>query len=119
MEKLGTPLRVTAIVSLLYGLSALSPSLVSTIYGYQAKDNGLLFLLAASIFAVAVLVWGIGSNPAQYGGLATHVVVALAIFVAFFLIGWVRGLFTFRTAVIPIIIDVALGAWIWSARPKS
>jgi hypothetical protein len=119
MERLGTPLRVTAIVTVLYGLSSLSPSLVSSIYGYQVKDNGLLWVLAASIFALAVLVWGIGSNPAQYGSLATHVVVALAIFVVFFLIGWVRHLFTFRTVVIPVIIDVALGAWIWSARPKS
>ncbi|HEV8340393.1 MAG TPA: hypothetical protein VGR25_12180 [bacterium] len=118
MERLGTPLRVTAIATLLYGLSSLSPALVSSIYGYQVKDNGLLFVLAASIFAIAVLVWGIGSSPGQYGGLATHVVVALAIFVAFFLIGWVRHLFTFRTVVIPIIIDVVLGVWIWSARPK-
>lgn len=118
MEKLGTPLRVTAIVTLLYGLSTLSPSLVSSIYGYQVNDNGLLFVLAASIFALAVVVWGVGSNPAQYGSLATHIVVALAIFVAFFLIGWVRNLFTFRTVVIPVIVDAVLGVWIWSARPK-
>lgn len=119
MQKLRTPLLVTAIVTFLYGISALSPSLVSSLYGYEVKDQGLLFILAASIFAFFVFVWGVASNPDKYGNLATHVVVGLAIFVVFFLLGWARNLFTFRNAVIPVVIDIILGVWIWTAKPKS
>ncbi len=119
MEKLRTPLRVTAVVVLLYALSTLSSSLVKSIYGYQVKDEGLLFIFAGAIFALFIFWWAIASNVGKYGGLATPGVLVLAIFVVFFLIGWARQFFTLRTVAIPVVIDVVLGAWIWSARPKS
>ncbi len=118
MERLRVPLWVTTIVWFLFGISALSPSLVSSVYGYEVKDPGVLLVLAAALLGTGVILWGVASNPAQHGSLATVVIIALVIFVVGFLWGWVTNLYTLRNVVIPIIIDVVLIVWIWSARPK-
>jgi hypothetical protein len=89
------------------------------VYGYEVKDPGVLLVLAAALLGTGVILWGIASNPAQHGSLATVVIVALVIFIVFFLWGLVTSLYTVRNVAIPIIIDVVLIAWIWSARPKS
>ena len=39
---------------------------------------------------------------------------------ALFLIwGWAKGYYTPRNALVPLIINIVLAGWIWSARPKS
>lgn len=119
MEKLRVPLWVTAIYILLVGLSALSPSVVSRVYGYAVKDTGVLLILAAALLGFGVVLWGIASNPDRYSGLASLVVISLVIFIVALLWGLVRNVYTARNVAIPLIIDIVLGAWIWSARPKS
>jgi len=44
--------------------------------------------------------------------------VGIVIGLLFLLYGWMRGLFTPRNVVLPIIIDVVLAGWLWSAKPK-
>lgn len=118
MEKLRTPLLVTAVVTLLYGISAFFPSLASVIFGYDIKDPGLAIFLAATLLGFGVVLWAIGQDAAKYGGLATSIVVSLAIGVLLTLWGWYRGDFGVRTAAIPIVVGVVLIGWIWSAKPK-
>ncbi len=119
MEKLRVPLWVNTIYFLLLGISAFSPSVVSSVYGYEVKDPGVLLILSASLLGTGIILWGIASNPEKHGSLASVVVISLVIFIVFFLWAWTRNFFTLRNVAIPLIIDIVLAAWIWSARPRS
>ena len=118
MEKLRTPLQITAVYVLLIGLSTLAPGLVRTIFGYEVKDPGVLLVLSAAYLGLGVVLWGIASDPAKNAGLATSVVIALVISAVFLVWGWLAGMFTPRNILVPLIIDVVLAVWIWSAKPK-
>ena len=119
MEKLRTPLMVNAIYLFLLGLSTITPSLTSTVFGYEVKDPGVLLVLSGLFFGFGVLVWTIASNVDRYGGLASAQVIALIIGILFLLWGWIGKYYTTRNALLPIIINIVLAGWIWSARPKS
>ncbi len=116
MEKLRTPLQINAIYVLLIGLSTLAPGLVRAIFGYDVKDAGVLLVLSASFLGFGIVLWSIAGNPEKYAGLATPIVIALVLFIVFLLWGWIGGTFTVRNVFIPVIINVILVAWIWSAR---
>lgn len=118
MEKLRTPLVVQAVYLLLLCISTLFPSLAASVYGVEAKDVGLLVELSGLFLAFAVVVWVVAGNTEKYGGLAFAFVVALLISAVFSVYTLVSGLFTARTILAPIIINVVLAVWIWSARPK-
>lgn len=119
MERLRVPLWASTIYLLLVGISAFSPSLVSSVFGYEAKDLGVLLVLSGSLLGTGVILWGIASNPQKHGSLASVVVLSLVISIVFLLWGWARDLFTLRNVAIPLIIDTVLASWIWSARPRS
>lgn len=119
MEKLRTPLQINAIYILLIGLSTLAPGLVRAIFGYEVKDPGVLLVLSATFLGFGIVLWSIASDPGKYGGLATSIVIALLLFIVFLVWGWLAGLFTPRNVLIPLIIDIILAIWIWSAKQKS
>ena len=119
MEKLRMPLLLAAIYILLIGLSTLSPALVRGIFGYEVKDAGVLLVLSAAFLGSGVMLWSIASDPVKYGTLAVPVFIYLVIFIVFLLWGWASHLYTFRNVVIPLIINVVLAVWIWSARTRS
>ena len=119
MEKLRTPLMINAVYLILLGLSTLSPSLTQSVFGYEVKDPGVLLVLSGLFFGFGVVVWSMASNTEKYGGLATAQFVSLVIGIVFLLWGWLRQFYTARNALVPIIINIVLAAWIWSARPKS
>lgn len=118
MERVGTPLKATAIYNILIALIVLSPALVRSVFGYEVKDAGAMLIIASYGLGFGFLVWTAAANPAKFGGLARAVVVALAISLVSLLWGWLRGTFTLRNVGLPIVIEVALAAWIWSTRPR-
>ncbi len=119
MEKLRTPLMVNAVYLILLGLATLTPGLTNALFGYEARDPGVLLVLSGIFFGYGVVVWSIASDAKKYGGLASAQVVALAIGIVFLIWGWVRGDFTPRNALVPLIINIILAGWMWSARPKA
>ncbi len=119
MEKLRTPLMLTAAYVLLLGLATLSSSVVRPVFGYDVKDPGVLLVLSAAFLGFGVVLWAAAGNVAQYGGLATPIVIALVIAIIWLLWGWVRGIYTPRNVLLPIIIDIVLAIWIWSVKPKA
>ncbi len=119
VEKLRTPLQVNAVYLILLGLATLSPSIAGSVFGYEVKDPGVLLVLSGIFLGFGVVVWGIAGNTEKFGGLATSLVVSLIIATVFNIWGWTSGLFTVRNVLVPIIINIVLIGWIWSARPKS
>lgn len=119
MEKLRTPLMIGAVYLILLGLASISPSLFASVFGYDVKDPGVLRVLSSIFLGFGVVAWGIASNVEKHGDLATAIVVAYAIGILFLLWGFAGGLYTARNALVPLIINIVVGAWVWSARPKS
>ena len=119
MERVRTPLLAPAVITLLYGVSALFPSLARAIFGYEIKDPGLALFLAAALLGFGVVLWAIAQDATKYGGLANSIVVSLVIALLITLYGWYRGDFGTRTAAIPVVLSIVLGGWIWSAKPKT
>ena len=119
MEKLRTPMMVNAVYLILLGLATLTPSLTKSVFGYEAKDPGVLLVLSGIFFGYGVVVWSIASDAAKHGGLASAQVVALGIGIVFLIWGWARGDYTPRNVLVPLIINIILAGWIWSARPKA
>lgn len=119
MRNIRSALLVNAIYIILLGISTLSPSLASSVFGYEVKDAGILLVLSSVFLGFGVVLWAIAGNSEKYGGLASAVVVALAIGIVFLIWGWMRGLYTARNALVPLVINVVLAGWIWSARPRS
>jgi hypothetical protein len=118
VQKLKTPFMVNAVYLIVLGLVTLSPGLVSSIFGYAVRDTGVLLVLSGTLLGFGVVVWAASADPGKYGGLAMSLVVAIAISTLFLLWGWMQGLFTVRNVALPVIINVVIGGWIWSAKPK-
>jgi hypothetical protein len=119
VEKLRTPLMFTAIYILLVGLSTLSPALVRAVFGYQVMDAGVLLVLSAAFLGSGIILWSIAGDVEAHGTLAVPVFTYLVIFIVFLLWGWARHLYTLRNTAIPLVINIVLAAWIWSARTKT
>ncbi len=119
MQNLRTPLVINAVYLILLGLSTLTPSLTSSVFGYDVKDPGVLLVLSGLFFGFGVVVWTMASNVEKFGGLATAQMVALVIGAVFLIWGWAANLYTVRNALVPLIVNIVLAGWIWSARPKS
>jgi hypothetical protein len=116
VEKLRTPLQITAIYILLVGLSSLTPGIVRAVFGYDVKDTGVLLVLAGTFLGFGVVLWTIAGDVGKHGGLATSVVIALVLEILFLLWGWIGGMFTVRNVGIPVVINIILVGWIWSAK---
>ena len=119
MERLGAPLRTTALYILLVGLSTLAPGLVRAVWGYTVTDNGVLLVLSATFLGFGVVLWGIAGNPQKHADLAIFVVASLVISIVFLLWGLGAHLFTARNVVVALIVDIALILWIWSAKSRT
>lgn len=119
VEKLRLPVKLDAIYCFLLGLAMLSPSLAASVFGHEAKDPGLLLTLSGLLIGLGVLVWVIAGDIEKYGGLASALVFVLLISAVFLVWAWTTNLYTARTALVPLIINIVLAIWIWSAKPKS
>lgn len=116
MERLRVPLLVNALYYLILGASALSASVVLTVFDYAVRDVGELLVLSAAFLGFGVVLWGIANDPAKHEKLITPIIAALVIFIVFLLWGWARHLYTERNVLPPIAIDVMLVVWIWASR---
>lgn len=111
---------LNGIYLILLGLATLSPGIAGGVFGYEVKDPGVLLVLSGVFLGFGVVVWVMSTNTEKYGGLATALFVSLIISIVFLLWGWfVSKNFTARNAAVPLIINVILAVWIWTARPKS
>ncbi len=119
MSKVRTPLLINAIYLLLLGIATLSPSIAKSVFGYEVKDPGVLLVLSGIFLGYGIVLWVVAGNVEKFGGLATAQAVALAIGAVFLIWGWLRGDFNARNALVPLIINVVLLVWLWTARPRA
>lgn len=118
MNRLSLPLRISGILSLLYGIVTLSPSLASSIFAYEVKDLGLLSVITALFLSLGVITLAAAANIEKYGGLAPAFALAQAITALIAAWKWWAGVFTARNVLVSLVLAVVLAVWIWSARPR-
>jgi hypothetical protein len=128
MDWMSVLLLLSAIYSILVGLIALSPSVVSSIFAYHVSDLGVLRVFAGSSLSFGVVLLGLYMLVAKeqaltasvrlekYRGIAPYLAIAFAIHVVVLAWGWASGLYTARTVVVPLIIAIIFTVWAWRNR---
>lgn len=128
MDRFPKLLELSAIVAILVGLISLSPSRFAAVFGYQVRDIGLLLAFAATSLSLGVVLLGLyflvarevrrtGSTELkEYRGIVPSLVIAFGIGFVYWAWGWARGLYTARTALVPLIIYAIFVWWAWNNR---
>lgn len=117
-SKLRTPLMVEAIYGIIVGVLLLFPSLAASVFAYTTKDTAVTSGWGTGLIAIGLLAWVAASDVGKYGGMAWVFVVGLLLAAVDLVYFWATGAYTARNVVVPVILNVALAVWIWSARPK-
>lgn len=118
MTRVQLPLRVTGYYLLLVGLVSLFPGLANTVFRVTVGDPALALIYGGILIGVGYLVWKIGSEPG-FAPLAPVVVLLQALHVLTFVVVYARGQWGLQTVAVPIVINVVLGFWIWSASRRA
>jgi uncharacterized membrane protein len=117
-SRLHTALLVNGIYAVVVGILLLFPAWAAAVFAYPTKDPAADSGWGASIIGIGLVVLGAASDTAKYGGLAWAFVVGLLLIALDLVYFWATGIYTARNVLLPILINIALAAWIWSARPK-
>lgn len=115
---LRTPLLVNGIYSIVAGLLLFFPSLAVAVFAYQVKDAAAVSGWGVDVITIGLLAMVASSDVKKYGGLAWVFVFGLLLGAADLIFYWVGGSYTARNVLIPIVINVVLAAWIWSAQSR-
>ena len=71
-----------------------------------------------SLIGVGIIALAAASDVAKYGGLAWAFALGLLLSAINLVYFWATGAYTLRTVLAPIVINIVLAVWIWTARPK-
>ncbi len=111
-------LLVNGVYAIVVGILLLFPSLGASVFARPLQDAPVVSGWGTSLIGVGIIALAAASNVSKYGGLAWAFAVGLALSAINLIYFWATGSYTLRTALVPIVINVALAVWIWTARPK-
>jgi hypothetical protein len=111
-------LLVAAIYAIVVGFLLIFPSLGSEVLDRRVTDAAVWSAWGASLIVIGLLAVAVASNVEKYGGLAWAFAMGLLIATFDLLYFFLRGDYTARNVIVPIIINTLLIAWIWSVKPK-
>ncbi len=111
-------LQVNGVYTLIVGLLLFFPSLASSVFAYPVKDAAVTSGWGVGLITLGIVILSAAADVERYGGLAWAFTVGLLLSAIDLVLFWTTGAYSARNVLIPIIINVALAAWIWSARSK-
>lgn len=117
-SRLRTPLLVDGVYVLVVGVLLLFPSLASSVFAYPLKDAAITSGWGTALIALGLLAIVAASDVAKYGGLAWVIAAGLVLSALDLAYYWYTGAYAARQALAPVVINLALAVWIWTARPK-
>ncbi len=112
------PLLVNGIYGIIVGLLLFFPSLGAAVFARQVKDAAVVSGWGVDIITIGLLAVVAASDVEKYGGLAWVFVFGLLLSAVDLIYFWVGGSYTAQNVLIPIVINVALAAWIWFAQSR-
>ncbi len=116
--RLRTPLLVSGVYAIVVGILLLIPPWAAAVFEYPTKDPAADSGWGASVIGIGLILIAAAGDAAKYGGLVWAFAVGLLLTVLDLVYFWITGVYTARNVLAPIVINIALAAWIWSARPK-
>lgn len=117
-SRLRTALLVNGVYAVVVGILLLIPKWAAAVFDYPTLDPAADSGWGATTIGTGLIVLGAASDAAKYGGLAWAFVTGLLVIALDLIYFWVTGIYSARNVLIPILINIVVAAWIWSARPK-
>lgn len=110
------PFLVNGIYGVIVGLLLFFPSLGAAVFARQVKDAAVVSGWGVDIITIGLLAVVAASDVEKYGDLAWVFVFGLLLSAVDLVYFWMGGSYTAQNVLIPIVINVALAVWIWSAQ---
>lgn len=114
---LRSALLVTGIYTVIVGVLLFFPSWASVVFARTVKDAAATSGWGTGLITIGLLALA-ATDVEKHGSLAWLFAVGLLLATVDLIYFWTAGEYTPRTVLAPIIINLVLAAWIWSARPK-
>ena len=114
---LRTALLVNGIYTIIVGILLFFPSWAASVFARPVRDAAVTSGWGTGLITIGLLALA-ATDVEKHGSLAWVFVVGLLIGTVDLIYFWTAGAYTPRTVMVPIIINVVLAAWIWTARPK-
>ena len=115
---MGTALRAGGIYVLLVGILLLFPAWGAAVFGRPVMDAATESGWGAALISIGLILIVAATDVTKYGGLAWVFVVGFLLSAVDLIYFWITGAYTARTALVPVVLNVAFAAWIWSKRSK-
>ncbi len=114
---LRTALLVTGIYTIIVGILLFFPSWAASVFARPVRDAAVTSGWGTGLITIGLLALA-ATDVEKHGSLAWAFIVGLLLAAVDLIYFWTTGAYTPRNVLAPIIINVVLAAWIWSARPK-
>ncbi len=115
---LRTALQVNGVYTVIVGLLLFFPPLAASVFAYPVKDAAVTSGWGVGLITLGIVILATASDVERYGGLAWVFIVGLLLSAIDLISFWTTGAYNARNVLLPIIINVVMAAWIWSARSK-
>ncbi len=117
-SRLRPALLADGVYTVIVGVLLLFPSWASAMFAYPIKDAAVTSGWGTSIIALGLITLVAASDAEKYSGLVWALVAGLLLTTLDLGYFWATGDYTSRNVLAPVLINIALAIWIWSARPK-
>jgi hypothetical protein len=114
---LRSALLVTGIYTIIVGVLLFFPSWASVVFARTIKDAAATSGWGTGLITIGLLALA-ATDVEKHAGLAWIFVVGLLLATVDLIYFWTAGEYTPRNVLVPIIINIVLAAWLWSARPN-
>ena len=114
---LRTALLVTGIYTIIAGILLFFPSWGAAVFARPVRDAAITSGWGTGLITIGLLALA-ATDVEKHGSLAWVFFAGLLLGAVDLIYFWTTGAYTPRNVLAPIIINVVLAAWIWSARPR-
>ena len=119
MQSLRAPLLASGVYIILTGFTLLLPSLASVVLGMPILDAAVMSGAGSAILPIGLLAIFTARKVERYGGIAWFFVLAFLFGAIDVAVYWAMGAYSARSALAPILVDLALAWWIIAARSRA
>lgn len=115
---MATALRVGGIYGFLAGIVLLIPSWAAAVFDRPIADAAVTSGWGAALIALGLIQYAAAATAAAGAAVAMPLIVGYLLTAVDLIYYWYTGDYTARNVLVPIILNVAVAAWIWMGRSR-